>query len=81
MATAKTLSPAAETARPKQDTVKEVRALIDGWIDNGECEFVRDFAMPLPMTVITRMLGFPMDDLPRLKLLDGLVNGHGLRLA
>ena len=32
MATARTLSPAAELARPKQDNVKEVRALIDGWI-------------------------------------------------
>jgi cytochrome P450 len=44
-----------------------VDELIDGWIDRGECEFVHDFAMPLPMTVITKMLGFPMEDLPLLK--------------
>ena len=44
-----------------------INELVDGWIGKGECEFVHDFAMPLPMTVITKMLGFPMEDLPLLK--------------
>jgi len=44
-----------------------VHDLIDGWIDRGEIELVRDFAMPLPVTVITTMLGLPLDDVPQLK--------------
>lgn len=41
--------------------------LIDGFIDKGETDFVRDFATPLPMRVICDRLGFPKEDLDRLK--------------
>lgn len=35
--------------------------LIDAFIDRGECEFVRDFAMPLPVTLIAEQLGLPRE--------------------
>ena len=41
--------------------------LVDGFADRDSVELVADFAVPLPVTVITRMLGFPLEDMPRLK--------------
>jgi cytochrome P450 len=42
-----------------------VRSVIDDLIDNfagrGSCEFVSEFAYPLPMRVICRLLGFPIE--------------------
>ena len=59
-------------------TVKRIRAmtdyietvvndLIDGFIDRGECDFVREFAIPLPCTVIADQLGVPRDRIWDLK--------------
>lgn len=36
--------------------------LIDGVIDRGEMEFVSEFAMPLPQTIIGEMVGIPKQD-------------------
>ncbi len=44
-----------------------INELIDGWIDQGEIEFIQAFAEPLPMIVIAELLGFPRMDLPQLK--------------
>lgn len=44
-----------------------INELIDGWIDKGEIEFMKEFADPLPMIVIAEFLGFPRMDLPQLK--------------
>lgn len=44
-----------------------VDSLIDGWIEDGTVEFVGQFAAPLPATVMTTALGFPLEDLPRLE--------------
>jgi cytochrome P450 len=44
-----------------------VDELIDGFIDAGECEFVHDFATPLPVYVIADQLGVPREDLRRVK--------------
>ncbi|HEU4531802.1 MAG TPA: cytochrome P450 [Steroidobacteraceae bacterium] len=41
--------------------------LIDGFAARGECEFVRDFAHPLPMMVIADLIGVPRKDLARFK--------------
>ncbi len=41
--------------------------LIDGFADADEIEFISAFAEPLPMRVITVLLGLPLEDLPRLK--------------
>jgi cytochrome P450 len=40
-------------------------SLIDGFIDDGECEFVADFAEKLPTTIFTEMMGLPLDQAPR----------------
>ena len=59
-------------------TVSKVRALaptlermshelIDGFAAKGQCEFVRDFAHPLPMMIIADQIGVPREDLARFK--------------
>ncbi|MBW4621914.1 MAG: cytochrome P450 [Cyanosarcina radialis HA8281-LM2] len=40
---------------------------IDGFIDRGHCEFVSEFAVPLPVKVIAQQLGVPPADLPQFK--------------
>jgi len=42
--------------------------LIDTWIDDGEVEYVSQFAELLPSMVITAMMGFPLEDLENLKV-------------
>jgi cytochrome P450 len=44
-----------------------VNDLLDGLVDRGECELVQDFAIPLPVRVITTMMGFDLNDIPKLK--------------
>ncbi|MFM7274349.1 MAG: cytochrome P450 [Gammaproteobacteria bacterium] len=44
-----------------------VDRLIDAFAAAGHCEFVRDFAIPLPCTVIARQLGIDTADVPRVK--------------
>jgi cytochrome P450 len=41
--------------------------LIDGFAARGQCEFVRDFAHPLPMMIIAEQIGVPRPDLARFK--------------
>ncbi|MEH6635657.1 MAG: cytochrome P450 [Halioglobus sp.] len=41
--------------------------LIDGFIQKGECEFIKDFATPLPVYVIADQLGVPRSDLEKFK--------------
>ena len=54
--------PAAERHRPMIERI--ANELMDTWIDAGEVEFVGQFAAPLPQTVITTILGFPLEDMP-----------------
>ena len=44
-----------------------VDELIDSFIDRGKCEFVSEFAVPLPLKVIAQQLGVPQADLPNFK--------------
>lgn len=44
-----------------------VEDLIDGFAGDGEIEFIQQFAIPLPITIITVMIGFPVEDIPQLK--------------
>lgn len=44
-----------------------VDELIDGFIDKGECEFISEFATPLPVYVIADQLGVPRSDLKKFK--------------
>lgn len=43
-------------------------ALIDAFAKQGSVELVSAFAVPLPVTVITKMIGFPLSDMPKLKI-------------
>lgn len=42
-------------------------ALIDSFAETGRCEFMNDFGVPLPLSVIASQLGTPMEDLPKLR--------------
>jgi cytochrome P450 len=58
--------------------------LIDEWIDDGEVEFISQFARPLPQRVMAHVLGFPRADIPRLEAwgvaqVRAFVHGRGHR--
>ncbi|HJO22392.1 MAG: cytochrome P450 [Myxococcota bacterium] len=56
------------------DMRKLANQLIDAFIDTGECEFTKDFAIPYPCTVIVRLMGLPQEDLDLLlELKNGIV--------
>jgi cytochrome P450 len=40
-------------------------SLIDGFIDDGACDFVVDFAEKLPTVIFTEMMGLPLEEAPR----------------
>ncbi len=56
--------------RHREMVAAAVNDLIDRWIDDGEVEYVTQFAAPLPQTVITTILGFPLEDMPMLKKME-----------
>ena len=41
--------------------------LIDRFGKKGECEFLSEFGIPLPLTVIASQIGAPIEDLPKLR--------------
>jgi cytochrome P450 len=43
-----------------------VTDLIDGFAARGECEFIEEFARPLPSQVFLGLMGWPLEDAPRL---------------
>ena len=49
------------------DIEATVHELIDGFVAHRSVEFVAGFALPFPVRMITRILGFPEVDSPRLK--------------
>jgi hypothetical protein len=52
-------------------------SLIDGFVDDGECDFVTDFAEPLPSVIFTEMMGLPIDQAPRFhNWKNVLLHGH-----
>ncbi len=53
-------------SRHTQMITRCVDQLIDNWIDRGEVEFISEFARPLPQRVMANVLGFPLEDIPRL---------------
>lgn len=54
-----------EKLRPEVQSL--VDALIDGVIERGEMDLVAEFAFLLPVTVICRLLGAPVEDVPRIE--------------
>lgn len=58
-----------EELRRTQPFIEETSTeLIDGFETTGSIEFVTQFAIPLPVTIITAMIGFSLEDIPQLKL-------------
>ena len=51
--------------RPYLESV--ITELLDDFAHVGHVEYVGAFALPLPVRMITRVLGFPDEDIPRLK--------------
>ncbi|NDJ88132.1 MULTISPECIES: cytochrome P450 [Mycolicibacter] len=58
--------------------IREVTdSLIDSFIDDGECEFVGDFAEKLPTVIFTGMMGLPLDQAARFHdWKNTLLHGH-----
>ncbi len=53
----------------RRATIEQVaESLIDSFAADGEVEFTKAFAEQLPVIVITTMLGFPLEELPRLRV-------------
>jgi cytochrome P450 len=51
-----------------------VNELIDGFVDDGEIDFARQFSTPFPSQVFLTMFGLPMAELPRfLRMKDGVI--------
>ena len=56
------------------DIRKHAAALIDRFADRGECEFDKEFAIPLPCTAFLSLCGLPHEDLDLfLRLKDGII--------
>ncbi|MBW2292349.1 MAG: cytochrome P450 [Deltaproteobacteria bacterium] len=52
----------------------DAKALIDGFEDQGECEFNKQFAIPLPCNAFLHLMGLPLEDLDLfLELKDGII--------
>jgi cytochrome P450 len=50
------------------------KALIDGFEDQGECEFNKQFAIPLPCNAFLHLMGLPLEELDLfLELKDGII--------
>lgn len=52
--------------RHKDMITRHVDELIDNWIDRDRIDFIKEFARPLPQRVMASVLGFPLEDIPRL---------------
>lgn len=58
------------TMRRVKKMEDSIRALSHSLIDQfegAELDWVKSFAIPLPMTIIIQLLGFPLEDMPQLK--------------
>ena len=53
-------------AERREDIRLTTNRLIDDVIDRGECDFVEDIAVELPLTVTANMLGVPLEDRAKL---------------
>ncbi|WP_160737880.1 cytochrome P450 [Altericroceibacterium indicum] len=54
--------------KPLEPKVRKLTAeLIEGFVANGRCEFVHEFAEQLPLRVFMELVDLPVEHLPRLK--------------
>lgn len=54
-------------AQMEADIRQLAESLTDQFIAEGRCDWVQALAVPLPMTIIVRLLGLPEADIPQLK--------------
>ncbi len=55
----------------------DANGLIDRFFDKGECEFDRDFAIPLPCNAFLHLMGLPPEELDTfLRMKDGIIRPH-----
>lgn len=58
-----------------------VNHLIDGFIDDGSCEFTTALAEPLPSSVFLKLIGLPVSELPTfLEMKNGILRPQGADL-
>lgn len=58
---------APQTVRNMEDEIRALTIdLIEGFRNKGECEFMADFAMKLPITIFMRLVDLPLGDLDKL---------------
>jgi cytochrome P450 len=51
-----------------EDQIRETATtLIDGFIDRGKCELISEFADPLPVSIFTKMMGLPTEEMSRFR--------------
>jgi cytochrome P450 len=61
------------------DVRRHANELIDGFVARGECEFDREFAVPLPCTAFLSLMGLPQSELPRfLRIKDMIIRPQTL---
>ncbi|MGE3620211.1 MAG: cytochrome P450 [Acidimicrobiia bacterium] len=48
-------------------TTATAHELIDDFVDEGRCEFVRQYSVPLPLILIGRQMGVPREDIWQIK--------------
>src|SRR5690242_10884150 len=59
----------------EEDITRRVNALIDGFVDNGECNFTEEFAELFPTSVFLGLMGLPEDEMRMfLHLRDGILH-------
>ena len=56
---------AVEALRPEIEAIAD--EAFEGFAEAGGCEFISEFAFPLPVTVIAELLGVPIDDRERFR--------------
>lgn len=60
------------------DIASLVNDLMDGFVDQGSCEFTTALAEPLPSSVFLRLIGLPVSELPMfLAMKDGILRPQG----
>jgi len=58
---------------------EDANRLIDAVIDQGECEFDKDFAIPLPCNAFLHLMGLPSEELDNfLSMKDGIIRPHSV---
>lgn len=53
-------------ARLEPDIRAYANELLDPIVAKGECEFIEEFALPFPCIVFCRLVGFPIEDFPKI---------------